>query len=178
MRNVGRSARAKGITALEYMTQGATDAERFDALTQAVKTLTMDFGTWKKPWGEINRFQRLSDDLDITYDDSKPSFPVKFASATWGSLAAYGNTAARITKNNYGNRGNSFVAVVEFGPTVKAKAVTAGGQSGDPSSPHFADQIERYSTGNFRDVLFYRADVEKNAESTYHPGSKPAPGTH
>ena len=178
MRNVGRSARAKGITALEYMTQGATDTERFDALTQDVKTLTADFGTWKKPWGEINRFQRLSDDLDLGYDDSKPSFPVKFASATWGSLAAYGNTAAKTTKKNYGNRGNSFVAVVEFGPTVKAKAVTAGGQSGNPASPHFADQIERYSTGNFRDVLFYRADVEKNAESTYHPGSKPASGTH
>ena len=102
---------------------------------------------------------------------------MKFASATWGSLAAYGNTAPKTTKKNYGNRGNSFVAAVEFGPTVKAKAVAAGGQSGDPSSPHFADQIERYSTGNFRDVLFYRADVEKHAEKTYHPGATPAQGT-
>lgn len=176
MRATGRNARAKGISALEYLTQGATVDERLGALQQAVTTLTNDFGTWKKPWGEINRFQRLSDDIDLAYDDSKPSFPVMFGSATWGSLAAYGNTAAKTTKKNYGNRGNSFVAVVEFGPTIKAKAVTAGGQSGDPSSPHFADQIERYSTGNFRDVLFYRADVEKNAEKTYHPGGKAAQG--
>ncbi len=176
MRAVGRGARAKGISALEYLTQGATVDERLNALTQAVATLTADFGTWKKPWGEINRFQRLNDDLDATFDDSKPSFPVMFASATWGSLAAYGNTGAKTTKKNYGNRGNSFVAAVEFGPQLKAKAVTAGGVNGDPASPHFADQIERYSTGNFRDVLFYRPDVEKNAEKTYHPGAKPTSG--
>ncbi len=176
MRATGRAARAKGITTLEYLTQGATVDERLDALSQAVATLTKDFGTWKKPWGDINRFQRLTNDLDPPYDDDKPSVPVPFTSATWGSLAAYGNTAPKTTKKNYGNRGNSFVAAVEFGPTVKAKAVSAGGQSGNPSSPHFADQIERYATGNFRDVLFYRADVEKHAESTYHPGARPAQG--
>lgn len=177
MRATGRAARAKGLTTLEYLTQGATADERLEALTQAVAALTRDFGTWKKPWGDINRFQRLTNDLDPPYDDNKPSVPVPFASATWGSLAAYGNTAAKTTKKNYGNRGNSFVAAVEFGPTVKAKAVTAGGQSGDPSSPHFADQIERYANGQLRDVLFYRADVEQRAESTYHPGERPAKGT-
>ena len=176
MRIAGRPARDKGITALEYLTQGATVDERLNALTQAVATLTADFGTWKKPWGEINRFQRLTDDIDLAYDDSKPSFPVMFASATWGSLAAYGLTGPKTTKKNYGNRGNSFVAAIEFGPTIKAKAITAGGVSGDPSSPHFNDQIERYSTGNFRDVLFYRADVEKHAEKTYNPGASAPQG--
>ncbi len=177
MRATGAAARAKGISTMEYLTQGATPDERLGALSRAVATLTTDFGTWKKPWGDINRFQRLTNDLDPPYDDNKPSVPVPFASATWGSLAAYGNTAAKTTKKNYGNRGNSFVAAVEFGPTVKAKAVSAGGQSGDPKSPHFADQIERYANGNFRDVLFYRADVEKNAEATYHPGARSAQGT-
>ena len=176
MRSVGRAARAKGISSMEYMVQGATPEERFTSLQQAVETLTRDFGTWKKPWGEINRFQRLTNDLDPPYDDAKPSFAVPFASATWGSLAAYGNTAAKTTKKNYGNRGNSFVASVEFGPRVHARAVTAGGQSGDPASPHFADQIERYASGNFREVLFYRPDVEQHAEETYHPGARAARG--
>lgn len=170
MRSVGRDARTQGKSTMDFMANGATADQRLDALAKAVETLTTDFGTWKMAWGEINRFQRLSDDLNPAYDDDKPSFPVKFASATWGSLAAYGNTAAKTTKKNYGNRGNSFVAAVEFGPTVTAKAVTAGGQSGDTASAHFADQIEAYSTGNLRDVLFYRADVEKHAERTYHPG--------
>lgn len=176
MRAVGREARSKGMSSLAYMANGATADERLAALEKAVETLTADFGKWQMPWGEINRFQRLTDDLNPPYDDNKPSFPVMFASATWGSLAAYGNTAPKTTKKNYGNRGNSFVAAVEFGPTVRAKAVTAGGQSGDTASIHFDDQIEAYSTGTLRDVLFYRPDVEKHAERTYNPGSTSVAG--
>jgi acyl-homoserine-lactone acylase len=178
MRAVGRSAREKGMSTMEYMASAATADERLGALEKAVETLTADFGNWKMPWGEINRFQRLTDDLNPPYDDNKPSFPVMFASATWGSLAAYGNTAPKTTKKNYGNRGNSFVAAVEFGPTIRAKAVTAGGQSGDTASVHFADQIEAYATGKLRDVLFYRADVEKHAERTYNPGSTSVSGNN
>ena len=44
------------------------------------------------------------------------------------------------TKKWYGTSGNSFVAVVEFGDSVRARAVTAGGESGDPKSKHFNDQ--------------------------------------
>ena len=70
----------------------------------------------------------------------------------------------------YGNTGNSFVAVVEFGDRVQAKAVSAGGESGDPASKHFGDQAERYASGNLREVYFYRPDVEAHAERTYRPG--------
>ena len=27
-----------------------------------------------------------------------------------------------------------------------------------------------YARGQFKEVLYYREDVEKNAEKTYHPG--------
>ena len=70
----------------------------------------------------------------------------------------------------YGTTGNSFVAVVEFGDRVTARAVTAGGVNGNPASPHFNDQATRYSTGDLRDVYFYRPDVEAHAERVYHPG--------
>jgi acyl-homoserine-lactone acylase len=43
---------------------------------RAPAKLQADFGSWKTPWGEINRFQRLSGDIDQQYDDSKPSMPV------------------------------------------------------------------------------------------------------
>jgi acyl-homoserine-lactone acylase len=122
------------------------------------------------PWGDVNRFQRLSGDIGAGFDDSKPSLPVAFASANWGSLAAYGQTGARTTKKYYGNRGNSFVAAVEFGPRVRAKSVLAGGVSNDPSSPYFFNQGERYATGAFKDVSFHREDVERNAVRTYQPG--------
>jgi hypothetical protein len=32
------------------------------------------------------------------------------------------------------------------------------------------DQAIMYQKGQFKDVLFYKDDVQKNAESTYHPG--------
>ena len=123
-------------------------------------------------WGDINRFQRLTGDIVQPFDDSQPSFPVAFTSARWGSLAAYGQRTFNNTKKRYGTRGNSFVAVVEFGEKVRAKAITAGGQSGDPASPHFADQSERYANGDLRDVYFYKEDVVKNAEETYKPGHR------
>ena len=60
--------------------------------------------------------------------------------------------------------------MVEFGPTVRARAVTAGGESGNVSSKHFNDEAVRYSTGNLREVYFYPAQLTGHTERTYHPG--------
>ena len=87
-----------------------------------------------------------------------------------GSLASFGARTYKGTKKMYGTSGNSFVAVVEFGDSVRARAVTAGGESGNPASPHFNDQAERYSTGNLRDVYFYRSQLKGHTEREYHPG--------
>ena len=130
-------------------------------------------GTWKMPWGEVNRYQRLNGDIRQAFNDSLPSVGVGFASGTWGALAAYG---ARYTapgaKKIYGTRGNSFVAAVEFGEKVKAKTILAGGQSGDPNSPHFNDQTEKYLNIDWKDAAFYREDVLKRAQETYLPGKR------
>jgi acyl-homoserine lactone acylase PvdQ len=141
------------------------------ALSAAVDRLTSDFGTWKMEWGGINRFQRLSDNIVPKFTDAKASIPVGFTSSQWGSLASFGAHPYPGTKKWYGNTGNSFVAVVEFGDTVRAYAVTAGGESGHPSSPHFDDEAERYSTGNLRQVYFYRSQLRGHTEREYHPGS-------
>ena len=164
--------RARGITFDAYMIESAG---RFalDAFRAAISQLENDFGTWQTPWGEINRFQRLTGDIIQPFDDSQPSFPVGFASARWGSLAAYGQRTFNDTKKIYGTRGNSFVAVVEFGKDrVQAKAVSAGGQSGNPASPHFADQAALYASGTLRDVYFYPEDIKAVAEEVYQPGAR------
>ena len=140
------------------------------SLAAASDRLAADFGTWKTPWGDINRFQRLNDDIAPRFDDSGPSIPVGFTSAQWGSLASFGARAYPGTKKWYGASGNSFVAVVEFGQTVRAKAVTAGGESGHPASPHFNDESRRYATGDLREVYFYRAQLKGHTEREYHPG--------
>ena len=73
------------------------------------------------------------------------------------------------TNKRYGYSGNSFIAAIEFGPVVKAKTIITGGQSFDPKSKHFADQAAGYINGKFKDVLFYKADVLKHVERSYHP---------
>jgi acyl-homoserine-lactone acylase len=164
------SARQAGMPVLEFIATKAQPAAVLAALVTASDRLDRDFGSWQTPWGDVNRFQRLNGDINGTFDDSKPSLPVAFASANWGSLAAYGQTGQRTTKKYYGNRGNSFVAAVEFGPRIRAKSVLAGGVNADPNSPYFFNQGERYATGQFKDVNFYREDVEKHAVRTYQPG--------
>jgi acyl-homoserine-lactone acylase len=139
-------------------------------LSEAKAKLIADFGSAETPWGQINRFQRLTGDIVQPFDDAAPSIPVGFTSARWGSLAAYGQRTFNDTKRIYGTRGNSFVAVVEFGDKVTAKAISAGGQSGDPASPHFNDQAPLYAAGKLRDVYFYPEDIKKNTVREYHPG--------
>jgi len=169
-RRVGAEARKAGVPADQYVATLAPAEPLLQALSAAVDRLTADFGNWKTPWGEINRYQRLTGDIVQKFDDAAPSIPVGFTSARWGSLASFGARTYPGTKKMYGTSGNSFVAVVEFGPRVRARAVSAGGQSGDPSSPHFADQATRYATGNLREVYFYPEQLKGHVEREYRPG--------
>jgi acyl-homoserine-lactone acylase len=154
----------------DFLAKETSDEMKIAAFEKALERLKSDFGTSEMPWGEVNRFQRISGEIEPHFDDKQASFPVGMNSSMWGSLAAYGSRPYPNTKKWYGNVGNSFVAVVEFGEKVKAKSLLAGGQSGDTSSPHFADQAEMYAQGKFKDVSFYREDVVKNTKKTYRPG--------
>ena len=169
-RQVAADARKAGISTDEYIATKATPDQMLQALSAASEKLTNDFGSWKTPWGIINRYQRNNGDIVQKFDDAAPSTPVMFTSARWGSLASFGARTYPGTKKMYGTSGNSFVAVVEFGDRVRARAVTAGGESGDPKSAHFGDQATRYATGDLREVYFYRPDVEQHVERQYHPG--------
>jgi acyl-homoserine-lactone acylase len=163
-------AAKSGMLVEEYAGSKASGAELVRLLAIASDKLQSDFGNWKTPWGDINRFQRLTSDIVQSFSDAAPSIPVGFTSAVWGSLAYFGARAYPGTKRWYGTSGNSFVAVVEFGDKVRARAVTAGGESGNASARHFNDQAKRYSTGELRDVYFYKTQLSGHTERTYHPG--------
>ncbi|GAB5500612.1 MAG: penicillin acylase family protein [Pseudohongiellaceae bacterium] len=167
---VRAEATAQGINVYDYMVNNATDRQVLNALRSAAETLENDFGDWQVPWGEINRYQRLTGDLVQDFDDNAPSIPVPFASGRWGSLASFGARSYPGTRRMYGTSGNSFVAAVEFGERVRARAITVGGLSNDPDSPHFDDQAQMYAEGEFRDVLFYPEDITANLEREYQPG--------
>ncbi|MEE1961264.1 acylase [Allomuricauda taeanensis] len=159
-----------GMELVEYWGTASQNSEKLDLFQESLNQLTDDFDSWKMPWGQVNRYQRLNGDIYQPFDDAKPSIPIGFASGTWGALAAYGARYDNNTKKIYGTRGNSFVAVVEFGDKVRAKTMLAGGQSGNPDSPHFNDQAQRYADIKFKDVAYYKEDVLERAERTYRPG--------
>lgn len=165
-----RMERAWDTYIFDFLATETSDEQKISAFEKAVERLTEDFGTWNTAWGEINRFQRVTNEIQGKFYDDLPSLPVGYNSSLWGSLAAYGSRAYPNTKKWYGNVGNSFVAAVEFGEKVKAKSLLAGGQSGNPFSPHFVDQAVIYSKGEFKDVSYYREDVLKNARVIYMPG--------
>jgi acyl-homoserine-lactone acylase len=170
-RAVASQARKDGVSADDYMATHATPEQRLQALASASDKLTADFGTWKTPWGDVNRFQRLTGDIVQPFSDAGPSIPVGFTSSRWGSLASFGARTYKGTRKMYGTSGNSFLAVVEFGDSVRAKAVSAGGENGNPASPHFNDQAMRYAKGELRDVYFYRTQLKGHTEREYHPGT-------
>ena len=154
---------------IEKYAESGSKQEMLHALREVMVDLQKDFGTWRVSWGELNRFQRVSNGDVFQMDDAKPSFSVPFASSAWGQLPSYTSRSIQGSKKWYGVNGNSFIAAVEFGPKIKAYSLLAGGENGDPSSPHFFDQGKNYSEGKFKEVYFYKSDVMKHVVSSYHP---------
>jgi acyl-homoserine lactone acylase PvdQ len=170
-KQVSAEAKSAGISVEDYIASRAPAEQLLRSLASASDKLAADFGSWKTSWGDINRFQRLTGDIVQPFTDTGASIPVGFTSSVWGSLASFGARAYPGTRKWYGTSGNSFVAVVEFGDRVRARAVTAGGESGHVESKHFDDEAARYSTGDLREVYFYKDQLQSHTEREYHPGS-------
>jgi len=154
---------------MEYYAKKGSKLEMVNALREILAELNRDFGTWRVAWGELNRFQRISNGDALQMDDSKSSFAVPFTSSAWGQLPSYTSRSIQGSKKWYGVNGNSFIAAVEFGPKIKAHSLLAGGENGNPASPHFFDQGQMYSEGKFKDIYFYKSDVLNHAVTSYHP---------
>ena len=172
---LARDLAPEGLSKMEkvnYLGTNSPPEERLAVFADTIRMLTSDFGSWDIAWGEVNRFQRLSGNIELEFDDSKPSVPVGMANSDWGALADFGARRVGGTKKLYGVNGNSFAAVVEFGDRVRAKSVLVGGQSNDPASKHFTDQVPLYTSHQWKDVAFYREDVEKRARERYSPGTR------
>ncbi len=155
------------VEQLRAAIQHTTAEERLQLLSETLQDLAYRFGTWRIAWGNVNHYQRPANGV---FDDAKPSMGVGFAASTFGSIPSFGSRRYDNTNKRYGMYGNSFIACVEFGKKIKAKSIITGGQSFNPQSPHYLDQAEMYINGNFKDVLFYKEDVMKHVEKSYHPG--------
>jgi acyl-homoserine lactone acylase PvdQ len=159
-------AATNAVGSFEYMALRIPADEKLQVLATTIAELEKLYSTWQVAWGDINRFQRA---ISGKYDDNEHSLPVGLGPGTWGSLPSF--VSRRFdTKKRYGYSGNSFVAAVEFGKKLKAKTIMTGGESFDPSSPHFTDQAPGFVEGKFKDIHFYKDDVLKHQKRSYHPG--------
>jgi acyl-homoserine-lactone acylase len=110
-------------------------------------------GTLSIPWGMMHRFR--IDDVDLPANGASGSLGVfrTFYFSPYDSL---------LQKPFFGD---TYVAAVEFGDTIQAKAVLGYGNASTPGSPHRTDQLVLASNKQMRDVLWNRDDVEANLES-------------
>jgi len=142
------------------------------ALERAVDRLDEAWDTWRVPWGEINRLQRNHTSGNEPFSDDRPSIPIAGAPGWTGPMFTFTAVEEEGQRRRYGTHGNSYVAVVEFGPEVSARSLHVFGASADPASPHFFDQAARYSAGDFKPAWLSLTDVQENATRSYKPGAE------
>jgi len=142
---------------------------RAAALSAVMDTLTRRFGTWRVPYGDIERLQRIDESDGQAFSDERPSVAVPAVNGDDGAVFTMYAMPAAGTRRSYGVAGGTYVSVVEFGPVVHARTVHVFGTSGHPASPHFMDQAPLYARGEFRDAWFTPQEVRAHAQAAYSP---------
>jgi acyl-homoserine-lactone acylase len=159
----------------------------FRALVRAAGGLHLRYGTWRVAWGDIHRLQRhayVADLMAIPFDDARPSFPSPGVPGPLGAvftqyyLPPLGLPGVHSPRKHYAVVGTSYVGLYEFAPRVRGGSLVAFGQSGDPQSPHFADQVPLHVEGKLKPALFYWDDVLRAARHVYRPGEPPREVDH
>jgi len=159
-----------------FMDRGAQSRPfaHLEALAAVLAGLERDWGRTEVAWGELNRLQRPPSQDPDDFSAELPSLPVAGAPSAAGSVFVF-HTEPGSTGVRYGQHGNSFMKVIEFGPMVRGRSLLVFGQSGDPESPHFFDQAQLYSDRAFKPAWFTREEVQANAVDSYTPGESAAP---
>ena len=118
------------------------------ALERAAGKVLEAHGALDIAWGEVHRLRSAGRDLAAS---GGPVFR-----RLWFAPGADGRMEAR--------GGDSYVAVVEFGDPVRARALLGYGNASQPHSPHRGDQFELMARQELRPVWRTREEVEAHLE--------------
>lgn len=132
---------------------GLADPDRaVQLLEETVNEMEAKFGSLDIAWGEYYRINYNGINLPANgMDGSMGVFRV-----AWSGGA---------TDNNiFVGGGDSWVGVIEFGDTLKAKVLLSYGNATQKDSPHNGDQLELFSKKELRDAWFTKAEVELNTQ--------------
>ena len=120
-------------------------------LEAAADTTLARHGALDVAFGDVHRLRR--DTLDLPANGHGD--PLGIFRAAW-----YQRTGEGFTYELTG--GDSFVLAVEFGDSIRARAVLGYGNSTQPDSPHRTDQLGLFSEKGMRPVWRTRGQVEAN----------------
>ena len=149
-----------GMRTLGY--EYTDDAEpSLDILLEVAGELEAEFGRIDPEWGEVNRIQRGEENwpLDGAPDVLRAIYSDKDGVATQGYLNAFA--------------GDTHIMVADWSPdgTLRAESILQyGSATVDESSPHYDDQVEMFSKGQFKTLPMTLEDVLAVAEEDYRPG--------
>lgn len=100
------------------------------------------------------------DQLSVDYGSSDPAhWRQPISTITWEPIGAVG-----VPDTIWMNRG-TYNQIVHLGGRTWAENVIAPGQSGEPSSPHFADQLPLYASWTYKEMRLTKADLKGHTES-------------
>ena len=132
---------------------GISDAQQAAAvLDTAALSVEQAHGSMSVAYGEVYRFRRDSLDLPANGAD--------------GNLGAFRVIDFEPAGNHFvATGGDSFIAAIEFGRTVRAHTLIAYGNASQKGSPHRTDQLGLFARKQLKPALLERAEVLKYLES-------------
>ncbi len=120
-----------------------------EMLKKAIAATKTKYGAIDRPFGDVSRFKL--GDVDAPGDGHVGGLG-PFRVITWGPLDASGH--------RYPQHGETWVGMIEFSTPIKAYGLMSYGNSRQPGTKHYSDQLQMLSDHQFRELWLQRKQIE------------------